>query len=176
MRKILKVHFQRFLSLFFLFALCAATVLGGQMSAPVAYADTVVGDVKMDSSNVIDDLQNSTVDGVSFDISNYAFDESRQTQVFMFAEYCYSFYSNRQGNYGLYVYVWNPQGLHFKINSALNMVSMRAGDNDGNGYTKYMLLYLNQCELPNYEGLFLKFKVMLSGEQNERIFGKHASA
>lgn len=175
MRKILKVHFQRFLSLFFLFVLCAAMLLGGQMSAPVAYADTVAGDVKMDSSNVMDDLQNSTVDGVSFDISNYAFDESRQTQVFMFAEYCYSFYSNRQGNYGLYVYVWNPQGLHFKINSALNMVSMRAGDNDGNGYTKYMLLYLNQCELPNYEGLFLKFKVMLSGEQKERIFGNLAS-
>ena len=175
MRKFLKVHFQRLLSLLFLLVLCAAMVLGGQVSAPVAYADTVIGDVKMDSSNVMDDLQNSTIDGVKFDISNYAFDENKQTQVFMFAEYCYSFYSNRQGNYGLYVYVWNPQGLHFKTNSALNTISIRAGTDDGAGYTKYTLLYLNQCEIPNYEGLFLKFKVMLSGEQKERIFGNLAS-
>ena len=131
MRKILKVHFQRFLSLFFLFVLCAAMVLGGQVSASVAYADTVVGNVKMDSSNVMDDLESSTVDGKPFDISNYAFDESKQTQVFMFTEYCYSFYSNRQGNYGLYVYVYNPQGLKFKTNSILNTISLRAGGNDG---------------------------------------------
>ena len=151
MRKILKVHFQRFLSLFFLFVLCAATVLGGQMSAPVAYANTVAGDVQMDSSNVMDDLQNSTIDGMPFDISNYAFDESKQTQVFMFTEYCYSFYSNMQGNYGLYVYVYNPQGLRFKTNSMLNTISLRAGGNDSIGHTKYTLAYLNQCELPNYK-------------------------
>ena len=175
MRKILKVHFQRFLSLFFLFVLCAATVLGGQMSAPVAYANTVAGDVQMDSSNVMDDLQNSTIDGVPFDISNYAFDESKQTQVFMFTEYCYSFYSNMQGNYGLYVYVYNPQGLRFKTNSMLNTISLRAGGNDSIGHTKYTLAYLNQCELPNYEGLFLKFKLLLSGEQKEQIFGNLAS-
>ena len=175
MRKILKVHFQRFLSLFFLFVLCAAMVLGGQVSASVAYADTVVGNVKMDSSNVMDDLQNSTIDGVKFDISNYAFDENKQTQVLMFTEYCYSFYSNLQDNYGLYVYVYNPQGLKFKTNSILNTISLRAGGNDGIGHTRYTLLYLNQCEIQNYEGLFLKFKVMLSGEQKERIFGNLAS-
>ena len=175
MRKILKVHFQRFLSLFFLFVLCAATVLGGQMPAPVAYADTVSGDVRMDNSNVMDDLQNSTIDGEPFDISNYAFDESKQTQVFMFTEYCYSFYSNMRDNYGLYVYVWNPQGLKFKINSTLNAISLRTGSNDGIQYTKYMLAYLNQCELPNYEGLFVKFKLLLTGEQKKQIFDNLAS-
>ena len=150
MRKILKVHFQRIFSFFVLCVLCVAMLLGGQMTAPVAYADTVVGNVKMDSSNVMDDLQNSTIDGMPFDISNYAFDESKQTQVFMFTEYCYSFYSNMQGNYELYVYVYNPQGLHFKTNSMLNTISLRAGGNDSIGHTKYTLAYLNQCELPNY--------------------------
>ena len=175
MRKILKVHFQRIFSFFVLCVLCVAMLLGGQMTAPVAYADTVVGNVKMDSSNVMDDLQNSTIDGMPFDISNYAFDESKQTQVFMFTEYCYSFYSNMQGNYELYVYVYNPQGLHFKTNSMLNTISLRAGGNDSIGHTKYTLAYLNQCELPNYEGLFLKFKLLLSGEQKEQIFGNLAS-
>ena len=63
MKKILKVHFQRIWSLFVLCVLCVAMFLGGQMTAPVAYADTAIGDVQMDSSNVMDDLQSSTVDG-----------------------------------------------------------------------------------------------------------------
>ena len=172
MKKILKVHFQRIWSLFVLCVLCVAMFVGGQMTAPVAYADTAIGDVQMDSSNVMDDLQNSTIDGVKFDISNYAFDENQPAQVFMFAEYCYSFYSNLQGNYGLYVYVYNPQRLKFKTNSTLNTITIRAGDNDTIGHTKYTLLYLNQCEIPNYEGMFLKFKVMLSGEQKEQIFDR----
>lgn len=175
MKKILKVHFQRILSLFVLCVLCVAMFLGGQMTAPVAYADTAIGDVQMDSSNVIDDLQNSTIDGVPFDISNYAFNADYETQVFMLGEYCYSFYSNLRENYGLYVYVWNPQALKFKTNSTLNTISLRAGADDGTGHTKYMLLYLNQCEIPNYEGLFLKFKVMLSREQKEQIFARLAS-
>ena len=175
MRSILKVHFQRILSLFVLCVLCVAMVMGGQMTAPIAYADTAIGDVQMDSSNVMDDLQNSTIDGVKFDISNYVFDENQFAQVFMFAEYCYSFYSNLQDNYGLYVYVYNPQRLKFKTNSTLNTISIRAGDDDSIGHTKYMLLYLNQCEIPNYEGMFLKFKVMLSGEQKEQIFDRLAS-
>lgn len=175
MRKILKVYFQRILPLFVLCVLCAAMFMGGQMTAPVAYADTLIGDVQMDSSNVMDDLQNSTIDGVKFDISNYVFDENQPAQVFMFAEYCYSFYTNLRGNYGLYVYVYNPQGLKFKTNSMLNMISIRAGDDDSIGHTKYTLLYLNQCEIPNYEGMFLKFKVMLSGEQKEQIFDRLAS-
>lgn len=175
MKKILKVHFQRILSLFVLCVLCVTMFAGGQMTAPVAYADTAIGDVQMDSSNVMDDLQNSTIDGVEFDISNYVFDENQPAQVFMFAEYCYSFYSNLRGNYGLYVYVYNPQRLKFKTNSMLNTISIRAGDNDSIGHTKYTLLYLNQCEIPNYEGMFLKFKVMLSGEQKEQIFDRLAS-
>ena len=175
MKQILKVHFQRILSLFVLCVLCVAMVLGGHSTAPVAYADTVIGDVQMDSSNVMDDLQNSTIDGVKFDISNYAFNEDYETQVFMLGEYCYSFYSNLRDNYGLYVYVWNPQALKFKTNSTLNAISLRAGADNGAGHTKYMLLYLNQCEIPNYEGLFLKFKVMLSGEQKEQIFDRLAS-
>lgn len=167
MKKILKVHFQRVLSLFVLCVLCVAMFLGGQMTAPVAYADTAIGDVQMDSSNVMDDLQSSTVDGKPFDFRDYAFDENAETNVFAFAEYCYSFYNNLQGNYGLYVYVHNPRGLTFNLNSTRNTIQFRAGEQEHSA--KYMLLYLNQCEIPNYEGLFLKFKVYLTGEQKADI-------
>lgn len=173
MQKTIRDNFKHIFALIVLLVLVLAMCAGGYI--PRAYADTAIGDVQMDSSNVMDDLQNSTIDGVKFDISNYVFDENQFAQVFMFAEYCYSFYSNLQDNYGLYVYVYNPQRLKFKTNSTLNTISIRAGDDDSIGHTKYMLLYLNQCEIPNYEGMFLKFKVMLSGEQKEQIFGRLAS-
>lgn len=164
---ILKVHFQRILSLFVLCVLCVAMFMGGQMTAPVAYADTLIGDVQMDSSNVMDDLQSSTVDGKPFNFRDYAFDESAETNVFSFAEYCYSFYSNLQGNYGLYVYVHNPRGLTFNLQSVRNTIQFRAGEQEHS--TKYLLLYLNQCEVPNYEGLFIKFKVVMTAEQKAEI-------
>ena len=167
MKKILKVHFQRILSLFVLCVLCVAMFAGGQMTAPVAYADTAISNVQMDSSNVMDDLQSSTVDGEPFDLRDYAFDENAETNVFAFAEYCYSFYSNLQGNYGLYVYVHNPRGLIFNLISTRNTIQFRAGEQEHSA--KYSLLYLNQCEIPNYEGLFLKFKVYLTGEQKADI-------
>ena len=85
MKKILKVRFQRILSLFVLCVLCVAMFMGGQMNAPVAYADTAIGDVQMDSSNVMEDLQSSTVDGKPFDFRDYAFNENVETNVFAFA-------------------------------------------------------------------------------------------
>ena len=167
MKKYLKVHFQRLISLFVFIMLCVAMVLGSHSTAPVAYADTLIGDVQMDSSNVMDDLQSSTVDGEAFDFRDYAFDEQGETNVFALAEYCYSFYSNLQGNYGLYVYVHNPRGLTFNLNSTRNAIQLRAGEQEHS--VKYMLLYLNQCEIPNYEGLFLKFKVYMTGEQKAAV-------
>lgn len=174
MKKILKVHFQRILSLFVLCVLCVAMFMGGQMTAPVAYADTAIGDVQMDSSNVMDDLQSSTVDGKPFDFRDYAFNENVETNVFAFAEYCYSFYRNLQGNYGLYVYVHNPRGLTFNLNSTRNTIQFRAGEQEHS--VKYSLLYLNQCEVPNYEGLFIKFKVYMTAEQKADIFANLNSA
>lgn len=140
-----------------------------------AFADTVIGDVELDKTNVMDDLENSTKDGVIFNISDYAFNEKKETSVFMFAEYCYSFYSNLRGNYGLYVYVHNPKGLKFNLASSLNTITIRAGADDSSEYVKYGLMFLNQCEIQNYEGLFLKFKVNLSSEQKAVIFDTLAS-
>ena len=167
MRKVLHDNFMRIVSLFVFIVLCVAMVLGGHSTAPIAYADTLIGDVQMDSSNVMDDLQNSTVDGEAFDFRDYAFDEQGETNVFALAEYCYSFYSNMQGNYGLYVYVHNPRGLTFNLNSLRNTIQLRAGEQAQ--FTKYSLLYLNQCEIPNYEGLFIKFKVYMTGEQKAAV-------
>ena len=165
--------YQAILTFIFVVVLLFLVCVGGNFPAR-AYAASPNA-LKYDQTNVLDDLENSTIDGVPFDISNYTFDENQPAQVFMFAEYCYSFYTNLRDNYGLYVYVYNPQRLKFKTNSMLNTISIRAGNDDSIGHTKYTLLYLNQCEISNYEGMFLKFKVMLSGEQKEQIFDRLAS-
>lgn len=174
MRKIIKNNFKRIAAFLLLVLMCMAMVLGGQVSAPVAYADTLIGDVQMDSTNVMDDLESATVDGEPFDFRDYAFDESAETNVFTFAEYCYSFYGNMQGNYGLYVYVHNPRGLSFDLQSMRNTIQLRAGSQEHS--MKYTLLYLNSCERENYEGLFLKFKVMFTAEQKADIFDSLNSA
>ena len=170
MQKILKQNIIRFTALFVLFVLCVAMVLGSQMTAPVAYADTITGNLEFDKTNVMDDLENTTIDGVSFDVKDYSFDEKRDTDMLLFAEYCYSFYTNKQGNYSLYVYVYNPQGLVFDTHSNRNAIELSVGDTSD--YVKYPLQYLNKSELTNYEGLFYKFKVYLTGEQKSAVLEK----
>ena len=90
---------------------CFGAVMGGQgnLSAFAAEDDTI----RFEQTNVMDDLENSSVDGKPFDVRDYAFNNQKEAQVLMLAEYCYSFYANLQGNFGLYLYVWNPQGLRF---------------------------------------------------------------
>ena len=167
MRKILKVHFQRILSLFVLCVLFAAMLLGGHSTVPVAYAETSVGKLAYDSTNIMDDLEKTTIDGVPFNVKDYPFDEKRDTAVLLFAEYCYSFYSNKQNNYSLYVYVYNPQGLVFDTHSTRNTIQFSVGNTTD--YVKYSLQYLNKSEETNYEGLFIKFKVYMTAEQKADI-------
>ena len=118
----------------------------------------------------MDDLAGATINGKTFDIYDYSFDEKRNTGVVMFTEYCYSLYSNKQDNFGLYLYVWNPKGLSFDTSSSLNKVQMSAGDRKS--YTKYSLIFLSKCKEENYEGLFYKFKVDLSDKERTTVLNK----
>lgn len=121
----------------------------------------------MDSSNVVEDLKGAVINGAEFDIKNYSFNVAKNTEVFLFAEYCYSFYPNLQGNYSLYVYVHNPQGLDFDVNSGRNALEMSIGDKTD--YVKYPLEFLNKSVEENKIGLFYKFKVELTEEQKTEI-------
>lgn len=163
-RKFLKVHFQRLWSLFVLCALCMAMVLGSQTTAPVAFAETVL---HYDQTNVLDDLAGATVGGNAFDLSDYSFNERGKPQIIAFTEYGYSFYSNKQDNYGLYVYVYNPQGLAFDTDTDRNKIEIGYADRDN--FSKYGLQFLNYSTQAGYEGLFYKFKVILTDEQKSDI-------
>ena len=162
MRKILKGIFTAVIS----FALTVLTVVAGVVPATifVKAEDTTVA---YEQTNVMDDLKGSVVGGKQFTLSDYGFIASRETQVVAFVEYCYSFYQNLQDYYGLYVYVYNPQGRHFVVDHPLNKIQMSCGQDTV--YTKYPLKFLNASTQIGYEGLFYKFKVSLNAVQKQEL-------
>ena len=145
--------------------LLIAAMIGGGFHS-VAFA-AMSDDKQFDKTYVMDDLDGMTINGKPFDIADYSFDKNRKTNVLLFTEYCYSFYGNRQGNYGLYVYVWNPQGLNIDVNNTQNKIQFSAGDTSH--YEKYWLEFLSVCNEMNYENLFYKFKVYLPDNARETI-------
>ena len=131
-----------------------------------------------DKTNVLDDLQSSSVNGEPFDIKDYPFDESREVQIINFVEYCYSYKANMRGNYGLYVYVYNPKGLNLDADSKQNKIQMATSYNaDGtpSSYTKFNLQFCSKVEDGNYKNLFYKFKVV-DKEVNGKTFSERVNS
>ena len=159
MKKIFKRIFCAVIS----FALVTIGTVAGIFPATMpAKAETVLS---YEQTNVLDDLTNATINGEKFSLQDYNFDARKDTQVISFVEYCYSFYEDRQENYGLYVYVYNPKGLVFETDSSLNQIQFTCGNSTNVNYTKYPLLFLNE----GGKGLFFKFKVGLADEEKQNI-------
>lgn len=119
------------------------------------------GSLNFDKTNVMDDLRSSK----NFNILSYPFYESEEPEMFILhvVEYCYSFDVLRQGNYGLYLYIYNPNGRNINTTDGVNKVQMAVGYNeDGtpNNYEKFDLKFCSKSEEKFYEGLFYKFKVV----------------
>ena len=127
---------------------------------PASAAEDVVS--AFEQRNVLDDLESSVIGGKNFELKDYAFHAGIEPQVLLLTEFCYSYEPDRQSDYGLYLYVWNPQGLQFDVSSGRNAVEIACGDGRPE---KYPLEFLNRSERADYEGLFYKFKVTLSAAQ-----------
>lgn len=132
--------------------------------ARIAFADDTMS---FDDSNVLDDLQSSTINGKPFDFLEYAFDETKSLRIINVVEYCYSYKANMRGNYALYIYVYNPQGVDIVDKSGQNKIQMVVSwtkNSDGeyvaDKYEKFALKFCNKSEKSNYKGLFYKYKVV----------------
>ena len=143
-------------------------IIGVNFTPITAYAD-FTPDANFENQNVMEDLNGAIINDVAFDIANYPFNEDAEMQVLTFLEYCYSYRKVLQGNYALYVYVYNPQGLSIRTSSSLNKIQIRFGGRETDRYRKFSLTYLNKCEIEGKEGLFYKFKVDLTSDQKESI-------
>lgn len=157
--------YQAILTFIFVVVLLFLVCVGGNIPAR-AYAASPNA-LKYDQTNVLDDLIGSTIGGETFDLAKYPYNERGKPQIIAFSEYAYSFYSNRQDNYGLYVYVYNPSGLAYDIDTDRNKIELSYAGLDN--WTLYTLQFLNYSTRAGYEGLFYKFKVVLSDGQKAAI-------
>ena len=164
MQKTIRDNSKRIFVLIVLLVLVLAMCAGGYILR--AYADTG-GELNYDKTNVLDDLSGATIGGEPFDLSDYPYDERSKPQIIAFTEYAYSFYTDNQGNYGLYVYVYNPQGLAFDTDTSRNSISLAYAEKEN--WSKYQLQFLNYSTRAGYEGLFYKFKVVLTADKKEDI-------
>ena len=124
-----------------------------------------------EARNVWDDLQGMTADGEGLDLSVYNFDAHKNVQIITFVEFCYSPFSGKQGDFGLYAYVYNPRGADWTKNEELNKIQLRVGGKSTDKFTKYPLKYLNRSNAAGSEGLFYKFKVEMTDSQRSSVLG-----
>lgn len=124
-----------------------------------------VNETQYEKTNVMDDLQGEK----TFNIENYPFQETAtpQMHVINVVEYCYSFRANQRGNYGLYLYVYNPNGQDILTDSLANKVQIAVAydsspvtsDSKPTDYDKFRLQFCSKST-GEYKNLFYKFKVI----------------
>ncbi len=153
---------QRITILLTTLVLTVATFLSGQanLSAFNFYKARASSVNQFDLSYVIDDLKDSFIGNSNFSFDNYSYSQSKKTEVISVLEYGYSSNYSKCNNYGLYLYIYNPQNIKYSYRSELNTVSMRVA-NKGK-YNKYKLRYLNHSIDSNNDNLFIKYKIDLT--------------
>jgi hypothetical protein len=121
-------------------------------------------DNEFDKTSVLADLQGSTVGGVPFSYADYPYDSDgtdRKLSVLNFTEYCFSYYANAQSNYGLYVYLYNPQAFSFSrtLPHVIELAVTYGFDGLPATYEKFELRFLSVSS-GAYAGLFYKFRII----------------
>ena len=171
LKKIIYEQLRRALPFITLFTVLISVFCASATTALAESTDTVSA---YESQNVLDDLEGSTIAGVEFDLANYPYDENSHPQLINFVEFAYSYYSDSRDDFGLYVYVYNPQGLAIDNNSSLNQIEISF---DGEkSWDKYGLEFLNYSTKAGNEGLFYKFKIALTASELTYIFKTLSSA
>ena len=113
----------------------------------------------IDASGVYSDLKNMKVD-LSLYKKNI---EDANVKIISFLEYAYDA-NGKHGDYGLYLYVYNPTCEKIEKNSAFNTVQLSIETISGNvsAYKKYKLIFISNSTESDGEGLghlYYKFKI-----------------
>lgn len=141
----------------------------GSEALRLAYAEGGIAE-EYERSNVLDDLKGSRIGGKEFDPKDYASVAGKETQVLALVEFCYSSDPERQSDFGLYLYVYNPQKIRFQNNPQTNKANLSFGNSER--YDKYPLQFLNASGAEGYEELFYKYKILLSEAQKKTALGQ----
>lgn len=153
----------------FIFAVAiAVSALVFPTSIPLASAaETVVS--AYEEQNIMQDLEGSIVGGKTFDVKDYPRNTFGHPQIIHFVEFCYSYDAEKQSDFGLYVYVYNPQQVAIDTDTERNKIEISYGSKAGKDYSKYVLEFLNYSTETGLEGRFYKFKLRLSDAAKQSI-------
>lgn len=161
-KRMFKRYSIRVTVLFVLVALLAAICFGGGYATAFA-AESINDPNEFDRTNVLADLESSTaLDGGKFYVSDYPKDTEGEVRIINFVEYCYSYTVDMRGNYGLYIYIYNPTEQQIDISSDRNTVQMAVSyDEDGipDLYEKFTLQFCTKST-GDYKNRFYKFRIL----------------
>lgn len=135
-----------------------------------ASADTAGGvRAAYEQSNVWDNLQGATIGGNAFNADDYPASANGKPQLISLVEFCYSIFPEKQGDFGLYIYVYNPQETELDTRARRGSIKFSFGDSS---YDSYDLDFLNYSTAEGYGHRFYKFRVVLSSSQRQRILSQ----
>ena len=126
--------------------------LQGSSAAMVAVAAETGNVYAYDNTDVMDDLNGS--DG--FDIKDYPANANGVYEIFTFLEYGYS---KNWTQYGLYLYVYNPQQKEISRSSSSNKANVAVAYNDDGDASSYQRFEMKFCSA-SADGLFYKFRII----------------
>lgn len=128
----------------------------------------------MDATAVLDDLQNSTINGEPFNVKNFPYNENGKVKLLVLTEFCFSYKSSLASNFALYVYVYNPTGKAIYTNK--NSIQMASAYANGEAvrYDKYDLKLCN-ASVGETKNLFYKFRVIDDGSIYSRVSKDNAA-
>lgn len=129
------------------------------LAFPIPAFAAETGDVtpsyeKFENTNVVDDLTSA---GVDLD----AFKTKDEVALITFQEFAYSYYGSNMGDFGLYVYIYNPFGKAILTNSKSSITIAVSYDENGkpNDYEKFSLIVCSRST-GEYSNLFYKFRIV----------------
>lgn len=135
----------------FLLIFSAVLAVGSTTMLPTANAAVLTSDKNFDETEIEDDLG-------GIDLALYPANPLGRLAVFELIEYCYSDNAFRQGNYGIYIYLYNPQQINFSTKVGASTVNIATEYNEAgepSGYSNLKLSFLDKTD----DGVFYKFKV-----------------
>lgn len=141
----------------FLLLLCTVMTSGwGTLTPTISASAITVTENEFDNTKVEEDLSD-------LDLSAYPKDKNKAPALIEggFVEYCYTDNVFKKSNYGLYLYVYNPDQTEYSVRGGANVVNMAISyDENGNPneYSNKALKYLGKST-GEYENLFYKFKL-----------------
>ncbi len=145
----------------------ATWLSGWNFNVSTAYAESDDVQRAYEQTNVMSNLKGSTIAGKPFDVKDFPHNANAKPQIISFVEFCYSYYADKQSDYGLYIYVYNPQDIAIDTNTTRNKIQLAYGNKPS--YKKYGLTFLNYSTDAGIEGRFYKFKINLSDADRASI-------